>query len=144
MKPELQKIFTKLSEEKLEKVELATINEVIKSLNQLETEIKGEGRLYESFKKTYYDVAELSSEIISLQAKKDKLIKPYKNIIPQIKKKLSELTKELNKTESDAKTTIAKMKDLGIENKDIDLRKIEILKNEIKKLDFNFLNELPF
>ena len=141
MKPSVQKIITKLAKEK---VELATINQVVKTLNQIETEVKSEGRLYKSFKDTYYDVSELSSQIISLQAKKDKLIKPYKNIIPQIKKKLSELAKELNKTESEAKMVIDKMKDLGIENKDIDLRKIEDLKKEIKKLDFDFLNELPF
>lgn len=144
MKPELQKIFTKLSEEKLQKVELATIEQVVKTLNRLESEIKGESRLYKSFEDTYYQTSKIRSEIISLEAKKDKLEKPYKNIIPQIKKKLSELTKELNKTESDAKTIIQKMKDLGIDNKDVDLRKIENLRSEIKKLDFDFLNELPF
>ena len=127
-----------------QKVDLNSVKEIKKIIQNIERELKGEENLYRSFQKVFEQTTTLDSEIIQLTAKRDKLKKPYKNIIPKIKKALSELNKTLNNTEADAKKTLDKLEDLGIKTKDIDLSKINELKERIKKLNFGFLDELPF
>ena len=141
MDTKTKKILTKLGKEK---VELATIQQIVLLIQQIDKDLREEENLYKNFEKSYDVIRKLTSEKINLESKIENETKPFKNVIPKIKNNLTQFKNALNRTEQDAIAVIKKMEDLGIENNEIDLRKIEKIKIRIKNMDFAFLRELPF
>lgn len=96
MKPELQKIFTKLSEEKLEKVELAIIDDVKARMKQISNLAKTADQVIKAASTVNNAIYKVENDA--------KYFKKYKSLVFQDMKAASnELYKEIQKLEASAK-----------------------------------------
>ena len=129
-----------------QRVELGEIDDLKRNISNAEQKLKTASKFHKSAEKLNTQLNKLIAKKADIEAQANKVNKERKDFVKSGRSLNSEIKTNINKARKSAKAIEKQLKDLGLDSGAVNKEntQIEKLADSLNKLNYAFLDELPF